>query len=319
MTRFRGPWASVTVVLITALLVWIPRPSGSSPSGTGLAPGPQLFATLGKPPIGVAVTSSRVLMTMFNQDKVRQIDSSGNVSDFAILPTTGRHVERYIAIATGVGCFPKDYVYATVGQTVYRITPDGSTVTKFVTLPSLPNGETGITFDTVGTFNYRMILTDRRGPVWTVDCRGRATQVADAGEQIEGPMVAALSFGRYAGDILVGNEFQDEILAIDPSGGVHIVASSESPEGLILVPPTVCNMGSSGGAYFVAIQGTNPDFKNQVYEFDASNFTGLNDNVLVPSELTTQINLLHADGSISTFWLPFAEPNLEGSAFAPCA
>jgi hypothetical protein len=78
-------------------------------------------------------------------------------------------------------------------------------------------------------------------------------------------------------------------------------------------------MGSSGGAYFVAIQGTSPDFKTQIWKFDASNFTGLNNNVLVPSELTTQINLLHADGSISTFWSAFAEPNLEGSAFAPCA
>jgi Tol biopolymer transport system component len=281
-------------------------------------PGAVLFANMSKQPTGVAVTSTRVLVAQFNSDKVQQLDSNGVPSNFATLPTTGLSVERYIAISPGLAGFPKDDAYVTVGQNVYQITPDGLTVTLCVNIPSMPNGETGITFDTVGTFQNQMILTDRTGPVWAVDScdSSHAHEIGDVGQQIEGPLVAPLSFVPYGGQLLLGNEFLNNVYAMDSSGNVSTVITAESPEGLVLIPPAVCNMGTSGGAYFVAMK----DMK-QIYKFDATNFTGLNNDVLAPSELVTDINRLDSDGSSITmtqFSGPIGTPDLEGSAFAPC-
>jgi Tol biopolymer transport system component len=286
----------------------------------GPTPGPVLFASMGKKPIGVAVTSTRVLVTQFNSDKVQQIDSSGALTNWATLPLNGTNVERYIAISPGVNAnFPKDYVYVTVGPNIYQITPDGLTVTLCQNIPSLPAGETGITFDTVGTFDFQMILTDRRGPVWGLDqcAQPAATSLGDIGAQAEGPLVAPLSFGVFGGQILVGNEFQDKVFALSNTGVVSTAATTESPEGLITIPQTACNMGSSGGAYFIAMKD-----QQQIWKMDASNFAGMGDDIMAPAELTTELNKLHWDGGavqVSQVWPAFSTPDLEGSAFAPCA
>src|SRR5439155_15550104 len=59
----------------------------------------------------------------------------------------------------------------------------------------------------------------------------------------------------------------------------------------------------------------------QLWKFDASNFTGLNNDIMAPAELTTELNRLHWDGGsvvVSQFRPAFSTPDLEGSAFAPC-
>jgi hypothetical protein len=277
------------------------------------APTPQLFVTMSKPPIGIAVTASRVLVTQFNTDKVQQIDNNGVISNFATLPTTGRSVERYISISPGLGGFREGYVFVTVGQDVYRIAPDGSSVRRFVHIPSLPNGETGISFDSVGTFGNKMILTDRRGPVYSVTSKGAVTQIADVGAQIEGPLVVPLTFGLSGGQIAAGNEYQDRVFLVSNGGVVTRGPGSESPEGAVLIPPAVCNFGSSGGAYFIALKD-----QKQIVMFTASDFTGLNGDIVLPSELTTEINLWHPDGTVTQFSANIGQADLEGSAFAPC-
>jgi hypothetical protein len=288
------------------------------PSASGAEDGVSVFADVNKP-IGVAVTSTRVLAAQFISDKIKQIDSNGTVSNFADLPITGRKVERYLAISPGLGGFPKNYIYATVGQNVYQITPDGLRVTLCVNIPSTPNGETGITFDTVGTFGHKMILTDRRGPVWTVDsCTApMAELIGDFGLQIEGPLVAPMSLGRYGGWLWGGNEFQDGVYAMSGRGVVRLVVNSESPEGLVPIPSTVCNFGTSQGAYFIALKD-----QSQVMKYTAADFNGLGGDVLAPSELKATIARIHWDGA-SYRVLPFSNgsigaPDLEGSAFAPC-
>ena len=240
------------------------------------------------------------------------------MTTFATLPPTGNaSLERYIAISPGLGGFLAGYVYVTVGKNTYQITADGSKVTRFVTIPSMPNGETGITFDTVGTFGYSMILTDRRGPIWTVDSTGNATEICDVGKQIEGPMVASTSFVPFGGQIIMGSEFIDQVLA----GCDGRVGAWESPEGAVLIPSAVCNFGTSRGAYFVAMVD-----QNLVVRFPASMFSGLGGDILTPSELrdpSLYIGRWHSNGisvTSSTFWGPDSRytPKLEGSAFAAC-
>ena len=325
MNQIRAISATAAAVLATAMLLSVASPRGAvagagvyTMKGDDTPRGVSVFADVNKP-IGVAVTSTRVLVAQFISDRIKQFDSSGTVSNFADLPTTGHTVERYLAISPGLGGFPKNYIYATVGQNIYQITPDGMTVTLCVNIPSTPNGETGITFDTVGTFNYKMILTDRRGPVWTVDsCTAPIVeQIGDFGLQIEGPLVTPLSLGRYGGWLWGGNEFRNGVYAMSNRGVVRLVVNSKSPESLVLIPSTVCTFGTSDGAYFIALKD-----QSQIMKYGSADFNGLGGDVLAPSELNAAISRIHWNGA-SYQVIRFSNgsigaPDLEGSAFAPC-
>jgi Tol biopolymer transport system component len=284
--------------------------------------GPSVFATVTLPN-GLVAVPDGLLVTQFAKDKVLKVSSTGATSTFATLPPTGNSpIERYIAVSPGMGGFSAGYVYVTVGPNIYKITPDGTTVTLFVNIPSLPNGETSITFDTVGTFGNNMLLTDRRGPVYSVNSAGVVNNggapIGDFGHQIEGPLVTPLSFAPVGGQLLGGSEFSDSVYAMTNAipGVVSLVANSESPESEVFVPPTVCNLGASGGAYFFAMKDM-----NQIWKFPAGDFAGLSGSALIPSELATSIATFTSNGgsiTVGSFHDPIGTPDLEGSAFAIC-
>ena len=84
----------------------------------------------------------------------------------------------------------------------------------------------GITFDKVGTFGNDMIVTCNGGDVFKIDKIGNVPQSrfyahASSGGEIEGPVVAPLSFGTgptFGGQILVADEDIDEVHAIKNDG-----------------------------------------------------------------------------------------------------
>jgi hypothetical protein len=284
-------------------------------SGLGIptvhAANPSVFATVSQP-IGIAVTRTAVLATLMCSDEVYAFAEDGIATPFAALPETGNACrERYIAVSPGVGGFPKGYIYVTHGQDIVRISPDGLTVTVFATIASLPNGETGITFDSGGMFGGAMIITDRHGPIWTVTSAAVATQIADIGQSIEGPGIAPRNFGSFGGQILVGAHYTDQVFAVAPDGTKSIVGTWDSPEAVVFTPRRVCDFGSSGGAYFLANVDT-----DEILKFPASDFTGLR-GALLPSEVSTTVGLLLSDGTTSTFQDALGG-ELEGSAFYPC-
>src|SRR6266508_647585 len=86
----------------------------------------------------------------------------------ATLPTTDKSIEPYIAVSSGLGGFPLGNVYVVVRQKIFQISPNGSNPKLFKKISGLSGGNNGITFDTVGTFGFNMLITDRRGLVWTV-------------------------------------------------------------------------------------------------------------------------------------------------------
>jgi Tol biopolymer transport system component len=284
--------------------------------------GPSVFATVTLPN-GLVAVADGLLVTQFKSDKVLKVASSGATSTFATLPPTGNApVERYLAVSPGLGGFSAGYVYVTVGPNIYKITPDGSTVTLFVNIPSLPNGETSITFDAVGTFGYNMILTDRRGPVYSVNSAGVVNNggapIGDFGHQIEGPLVLPLTFAPFGGQLVGGSEFSDSVYAMTNAipGVVSVMANAESPESEAIVPSTVCNLGASGGAFFFAMKDM-----NQIWKFPAGDFAGLSGSAMVPSELATSIATMASSGgtiTVGSFYGPIGTPDLEGSAFAIC-
>jgi hypothetical protein len=153
-------------------------------------------------------------------------------------------LEAYIVDSPGqrvaaAGCrFPRDALYAlrlTHGDGVTVIEGNGR-VRRFAALSS-GGLEDGITFDHIGRFGHRLLVTNyakRAGTttVSAIDCRGHVTVVTRHAPRVEGGIaVAPSSFGRYGGDLIAPDELTGNIYAISPSGQVSLVANSGLAHG----------------------------------------------------------------------------------------
>lgn len=150
--------------------------------------------------------------------------------------------EPYIALARNrrvatAGCsFRRDDLYAlvpTAAPGVVRIDPLGH-ARRFADLPAgaFPSG---IAFDTVGRFGYRLLVTVLFGQsltVYALDCRGRSTAVLERGPRVEGGIaVAPRTFGRFAGHLIVPDEFGGRLIAIDNHGRSQVLTDFRFPAG----------------------------------------------------------------------------------------
>jgi hypothetical protein len=155
--------------------------------------------------------------------------------------TTALGPEPYIAMptgktVTGLGCsFGNDAVYAlepSGAPGVIRIDRQGQ-ARRFASLPGVrPDG---ITFDDVGRFGHRLLVTAAaRGgtTVFGIDCVGRVTTLASHAPRVEGGIaVAPLSFGSFGGDLVAPDETTGRIWAIGPGGRARLIARSPLPAG----------------------------------------------------------------------------------------
>jgi hypothetical protein len=155
------------------------------------------------------------------------------------LPARG---EAYIALAQArrvprAGCsFRRDDVYAldpVDHPGVTRIDRTGR-ARRFVDLPAGSFLST-ITFDTVGRFGYRLLVTavvSGRTTVYAIDCRGRAAVVVRGAARVEGgSAVAPTAFGRFAGQLLAEDESSGSIYAFGAGGRVRLLARPRIPAG----------------------------------------------------------------------------------------
>lgn len=310
------------VLVIVAVLATAGTLIGAG-ARAAVAATPSVFATIDEP-VGVAAANGRLLVTQDCSSDVSSIDSHGNVSTFASLPVPARLCqERYIAVSPGLGHWPLGWAYVTQNHRIYQISPDGLEAGLFAKIPALPVDSAGITFDTIGDFGYDMIVTGHDGTVYRVNAQGVSTLVASSGVQVEGPNVAPRSFAPYGGDVLLATKFNNEVLAVDPSGAVSVVTPVDhDTEQVAPLPPTRCDTAFGGAAWFLAEEDA-----GQIVSFPTSDFAGLSQaNALAQSELQMDIFLLTSNGtsvSSSTFSPPVGTPGpdgegLEGSAFANC-
>jgi plastocyanin len=224
-----------------------------------------------------------------------------------------------------LGGFPAGDVYVSVRQNIYQITPDGKTVTLFATIPNLPNSNNFLTFDQVGSFGFKLIVVGgQRATVYTVDSTATWALITDCSSQtqeLEGSEVAPTNFVPFGGDLISASKFDNTVYAIQPSGGPCLVVGGwDSPEQALFVPSAVCNWSTSGGAFFVNVEGS-----SKVVKFPASSLAGLagTPTALVTSEAATDIGQFTSNGTsidISTFYgppsPPLGLPDLEEAVFA---
>ena len=237
-------------------------------------------------------------------------------------------------------------MYVTQGKNIIKVSPDGSSVTLFTTIPSLPSSHNGITFDHVGTFGYDMIVTagtgypqspthvtGASGEVWRVNSAGVATLVATVpgcpGSTcpiLEGVEVAPLGFAPTV-EIITTSENTFDVWAISASGVVTKIYTWPGgyPEDIRFIPDHPCNFGRSGGMYFDTIFSVTPG-ASSIWKFPETDFVGLAGSALLTSEYlglggvaSTSIRLLTSTGGIIVV-TPFATDmgQIEGSTIVDC-
>jgi hypothetical protein len=268
-------------------------------------------------PIGVAASPAQLIVSEYCTGILDRLDDLGTVSPFASIPgyPVGTCIEMYLAISPGLGTWAANDIYATQGGQVWKIAPDGSSVTAFATIPNCGVTHSGITFDHVGSFGFDMIVACNNGNVYRVDPAGMPTFVATTGTFLEGPDIPAVTFGPLGGQIWAADENSSTVWAISNGGTVTPAVSYPTAESVHVIPPNPCSFGNSNGALFSAMFAD-----NQIWSWPPSDLAGLGGNVLVTSESGGGIGLVTFNGTsyvTSTF---SGETNQhEGSAIVDCA
>jgi hypothetical protein len=159
------------------------------------------------------------------------------------VPTQATGAESYIVLSPGLGSsemgcdFPRPAVYmlktTSPPSVLYLdlVTGGSSTLAPIAGVDTL----SGIAFDTYGRFGNRLLVI---GPhagqtvVDAIDCNGKVTVVTTSAPRMEGGMeVAPSTFGPYAGDLIVPDEYSGDILAVSAEGTTRVIARSGLPTG----------------------------------------------------------------------------------------
>jgi hypothetical protein len=343
---------------------------------------PDVFQTVTQP-VGVAATQTEVLVSQpfcvsDNQTgplspaqwQIVKFDNAGNQSVFAVLPSDPDYgvvntpgilsncLESYLAISSGEGGFPAGHIYATEGGHVYEFDANGNLVMHgesnslvFIQSLEVPFAHTAITFDTVGTFGYRLIIagsdSSDLGEIWTVDSNGNAAQIftlngPDDGPAcnislgvpcVETPEVAPLN--GPAANLFPGALFLplpglpgDNVGALLPSLRFTAEAHVAAPETIHFVPAaspscTFDFVPSSTSYEFLnasfsstgnGLGGTSDG--NTLYAYKSPDFTDLAGQMLITGEGSQTLVSTGAPLHFSQF--DPAIYNSEGSAFVQC-
>jgi hypothetical protein len=171
------------------------------------------------------------------------------LQQFATMPKLVE--ETRCILSPGRQGFPRGAIFChSPNHKIYEISPDGSSVTVFASLPAPypPASDGALAFDRVGRFGYRLIAATGRsggpepagGLVYTIDPRGKVQQVGS----YAGPggadelVIAPRRFGSVAGDALLtvdAGASGGAVVAVDPSGRTRTIATF--PEGTNPIAP----------------------------------------------------------------------------------
>jgi hypothetical protein len=224
-------------------------------------PAPRVIDAAGPRSDGRLVVAVAGGLQLFSGSSLRPFSSS--TGHGAYVPSPG---EPYLALTPKVRLprsrcsFHRDEVFA-IGNNparIVRINRAGA-ASDFATLPS--PFLSGITFDRVGTFGHRLLVTgtaNGQTTLYAIDCRGRIRTLTRHGPLVEGGIeVAPRSFGRFAGRLIALEERRGAIYAFKPSGSAATLPAPSLPSGpdigvesLGFVPRL-----KAGGAAFLAGYG----------------------------------------------------------------
>lgn len=191
-------------------------------------------------PLDLAGPRSDGSLVLAAAGRLSLLKPSGAVQPFAPAYKSPGGEEAYIALVPGapaaLACFGHGAVYALKvpgPHGLLKIGP-GNHVRAFVTLTA-KGLEDGITFDQVGDFGHRLLVTINNGSRTTVDaidCHGHVRTITRNAPRVEGGIaVAPRGFGRFSGDLIASGEVSGKVFAISPQGTTALVADSRLPHG----------------------------------------------------------------------------------------
>jgi hypothetical protein len=251
------------------------------------------FTTPGGSPIGFAYAGNKFVGTTYEGGLYSTDLTGGNVQTFGpgSLHLTGPNVEHFVAASSGYGGFNNRDIYIGEGHSIIHVTNDGTTANTFIS--GLGGNVRGILFDTIGSFNNEMLVTTDTGQIYQVNGAGVATMIAYTGEDTEGLDIAPIgALGVYSGSLLVASEGSGTIRSIDAiTHGITNLFHVGSAEELSVVP---LNLGASGNP-LEGFYGAN--FAVDVQKADASQFAGLQGDIIITGETTHAITLAHFNGT----------------------
>ncbi len=183
------------------------------------------------------------------------------LAQFATMP---RLVEETRCILSpGRQGFPPGTIFChSPDNKIYEISPNGSSVTVFASLPPPypPASDGALAFDTVGHFGYRLLAATGRsgspqpagGLVYSIDPHGHVQRVGSYG----GPggadelVIAPQGFGSVAGDALLtvdAGASGGAVVAIGSSGRTRTVATfPQGPNPIAPIPKLPGRTGRTG-------------------------------------------------------------------------
>lgn len=198
----------------------------------------------------VAWTGRQFLYVENTTNRIAAAGPSGTpLRPFAKLP---RQVEetRCVVALGGHGFAAGDLYCHAPDNTIYRLSANGKRVAVFATLPHAPRSDGALTFDTVGTFGYALLVatgrsggaTARGGMVYAIDAAGRGRAIGryhnpGGADEIA---VAPGHLGTASGQLLLAVDAGTggSLVAMDARGRTRtLLTLPDGPNPLVVLAP----------------------------------------------------------------------------------
>jgi hypothetical protein len=286
----------------------------------------RVFAHTGIKLTDVTLTASRVLYVENTTNTLWSAPPAGApLSMFASMPRVVE--ETRCRVSPGTHGWERGAIYChSPDNTIYRITPDGHTVTVFAKLPETDISDGALTFDTAGAFGFGLVAATGRsganpngGDVYAIDRSGAVRRVGHyagpgGAEEVE---IAPSGFGTAARAALVTLDAgaTGHLVAVGADGTSKTIARfPDGPNPIAAVASTSIRGADRAGLYVT------DTLSNNAYVAPASELRAYAGDVIVGSEIQGLFWVIRPRGdSFEALRVPTTlrgkHYNLEGMAY----
>ena len=232
-------------------------------------------------------------------------------------PPTGHPLEKFATmpklveetrciLSPGTEGFPPGTIFCHAPDNkIYEISPSGSSVTLFASLPAPypPASDGALAFDTVGRFGHLLVAATGRsggaqpagGLVYTIDSHGNVRRVGSYSGRggADELVIAPDGFGSVAGDALLTVDAGSSggVVAMDSRGGSRTIATFiDGPNPIAAIPKLARSSGVSG-LYL------NDDLTGYTYVVPAASLASYAGDVIVGTEASARFWILEPRGN----------------------
>jgi hypothetical protein len=324
------------LLLIAPLAVAVAAPAAAHTGATGAKPklSFHVYAQTGHKMDDVLWTGSRFLDIENTTNIVWATSTAGMpLTQFASMPNLVE--ETRCVVSPGRYGFPPGVVYChSPDNKIYEISPDGTSVTVFATLPApvSPVSDGALTFDNVGDFGHQLVAATGRsggstpagGALYTIGASGRVARVGSYSNPggADEVIIVPAGFGPIGGEALLtvdAGARSGTIVALSATGHASTIATLPGgPNPIAVIPDATRTAPGQPPAGLYLTNDINPD----LYFAPASEFAGYAGDILVGTENTAHFWILELRGKrivrlAVRHNLRGGNYSLEGCTFAP--